>query len=130
MGEAAKGLSGRWTGIYNYPSLLPPNNFEANIRDVGGVITGIITQPREFFEGTGPPHHAVIDGRREGSSVTFVKFYDDLERATPHYSGEIQGGGNEIAGQWTIPGDWSGTFIMGRASGAEEEAERRVRAEV
>ena len=45
-GEADYDLSGRWSGIFNYPSLFPPNTFEAAIRDSGGVITGLITLPR------------------------------------------------------------------------------------
>ena len=126
-GEAEYDLSGRWSGIFSYPAQFPPNSFEAAIRDTGGLITGVITQPREFFEAAGPPQQAVIDGRREGSIVTFVKFYDDLTRPTPHYHGRIQPGGDEVEGEWTIPGDWSGTFIMIRASGKAAKVERRER---
>lgn len=123
-------LSGRWNGIYNYPSLYPPNQFEATIRDTGGAIAGEISQPGEFFEPEGTVQHAVIEGRRDGNIVTFVKFYDDLSRPTPHYRGTIQPGGDEIHGEWTIPGDWSGTFLMVRSAGQSEEAERRVSEEV
>lgn len=123
-------LSGRWSGIYNYPSLFPPNSFEADIRDEGGVITGVITQPREYFEGPGPSQQAVIEGRREGTKLSFVKYYDDLNRPTPHYHGTVQPGGDEIEGEWTIPGDWSGTFLMIRGARAGEAVERRVSEEV
>ena len=126
MSGAAHDLSGRWSGIYNYPSLFPPNTFEADIRDEGGVITGVITQPREFFEGPGPSQQAVIEGRREAGTLSFVKFYDDLNRPSPHSRGSIQPGGDEIQGEWTIPGDWSGTFLMIRGAGAREAAARRV----
>ena len=122
-GDGGFDLTGRWRGIFSYPALLPPNGFEAEIRDVGGVVTGLITQPRESFEPPGPPRQATIDGRRDGDSLTFVKFYDDLDRPTPHYHGRIQPGGDEVNGEWTIPGDWSGTFIMireGKASAREE----------
>ena len=119
-------LSGRWSGIFSYPSLFPPNNFEAEIRDSGGLITGVITQPREFFEPSGPARQAIIDGRREGDNVTFVKFYDDLDRPTPHYHGRIEAGGDEVNGEWTIPGDWSGTFIMIRQGKEAAEEERRA----
>jgi hypothetical protein len=119
-------LSGRWSGIFNYPAQFPPNTFEAVLRDAGGLITGIVTQPREFFEPPGPPQQAVIDGQRDGSHVAWIKIYDDLGRPAPHYSGTIQAGGNEIAGEWTIPGDWSGTFMMIRASASEEAVERQV----
>ena len=119
-------LSGRWSGIYNYPRLYPPNMFEAVIRDTAGLITGIITQPGEFFEPAGTVQHAVIEGSREGSSLRFVKVYDDLTRPTPHYHGVVQPGGDEIEGEWTIPGDWSGTFLMIRGSQAQDEMVRRI----
>ena len=47
--------------------------------------------------------------------------YDDLARPTPHYHGLIQPGGDEIEGEWTIPGDWSGTFLI-RANGERSSA--------
>jgi hypothetical protein len=125
-GEADTDLSGRWSGIFNYPSLFPPNTFEATIRDVGGVISGLITQPREVFDPPGPSRQAVIEGSREGSALRFIKIYDDLERPTPHYHGIVQPGGDEIEGQWTIPGDWSGTFLMIRGSKEAAAEERRV----
>ncbi|HEY5720790.1 MAG TPA: hypothetical protein VIT45_00555 [Allosphingosinicella sp.] len=123
-------LTGEWSGIYNYPSLYPPNSFEASIRDSGGIITGVIRQPGEFFEPAGTMQHAVIEGSREGSIVRFVKMYDDLSRPTPHYSGIIQPGGDEIEGEWTIPGDWSGTFLMVRGGKAEAEEELEVGEEI
>jgi hypothetical protein len=108
-------LSGHWLGMFNYPAEFPPNNFEAELRDAGGIVTGLITQPREVFDFPGPPRQAVIDGHRTGGQLSFVKLYDDLDRDTVHYSGTIQPGGDEIEGIWTIPGDWSGTFMMVRA---------------
>ena len=124
-GEDEYDLTGEWSGIYNYPARYPPNAFEASIRDSGGIITGVIRQPGEFFEAPGTLQHAVIEGTREGSLVRWVKIYDDLSRATPHYEGTIQPGGDEIEGRWHIPGDWSGTFLMMRRS-REEAAEERV----
>ena len=123
-------LSGQWSGIYKYPSHYPPNMFEAEIKDSGGLITGLISQPGEFFEPAGTVQHAVIEGRRDGSTVTFVKIYDDLSRPTPHYHGTVQPGGDEVEGEWTIPGDWSGTFLMIRGSKAQEEMVRRIEEKV
>lgn len=123
-------LSGHWSGMFSYPSLFPPNSFEAEIRDSGGLVTGLITQPREPFEPPGPPRCAMIDGRRDGDTLTFVKFYDDLDRPTPHYRGRIQPGGDEVNGEWTIPGDWSGTFIMIRQGKEAAKEERRVGEEI
>ena len=129
-GEGEYDLTGEWSGIYNYPAHYPPNSFEASIRDSGGVITGVIRQPGEFFEPAGIMQHAVIEGSRDGSTVRFVKMYDDLSRPTPHYQGVIQPGGDEIEGEWTIPGDWSGTFLMVRGGKAEEAEEREVGEEI
>ena len=129
-GGADHDLSGEWSGIYNYPAHYPPNSFEAVIRDSGGAISGVIRQPGEFFEPPGTFQHAVIEGSREGSLLRFVKIYDDLSRPTPHYRGTIQPGGDEIEGEWTIPGDWSGTFLMIRGSRAQEEMVRRIEEKV
>ena len=130
MTGAEPDLSGQWSGIYNYPARFPPNLFEAAIRDTGGLITGVITQPGEFFEPPGTVQHAVIEGQREGSLMRFVKIYDDLGRPTPHYRGLVQAGGDEIEGEWTIPGDWSGTFLMIRGSGAAEALARKIEEKV
>jgi hypothetical protein len=129
-GEGEYDLTGEWSGIYNYPAHYPPNSFEASIRDSGGVITGVIRQPGEFFEPAGTMQHAVIEGSRDGSMVRFVKMYDDLNRPTPHYSGVVQPGGDEIEGEWTIPGDWSGTFLMIRGGKAEAEEALEVGEEI
>jgi hypothetical protein len=126
-GDAAEyDLSGQWSGIYNYPAHYPPNAFEATIRDTGGLITGVISQPGEFFEPPGTVQHAVIEGSHEGGTLAFVKIYDDLARPTPHYHGIVLPGGDEIEGEWTIPGDWSGTFLMIRGAKAGAAIERRV----
>lgn len=119
-------LSGLWVGMFNYPAEFPPNNFEAELRDAAGLITGLISQPREIFDYPGPPRQAVVDGHRSGSQLSFVKVYDDLERHTVHYSGTIQPGGDEIEGIWTIPGDWSGTFMMVRARREKAAEEQKV----
>ena len=129
-GQGEYDLTGEWSGIYNYPAHYPPNSFEASIRDSGGVISGVIRQPGEFFEPAGIMQHAVIEGSRDRSMVRFVKMYDDLSRPTPHYQGVIQLGGDEIEGEWTIPGDWSGTFLMVRGGKAEEAEEREVGEEI
>ncbi|HYD24799.1 MAG TPA: hypothetical protein VEB68_08370 [Croceibacterium sp.] len=129
-GEGGYDLTGEWSGIYNYPAHLPPNTFEASLRDSGGIITGVIRQPGEIIEPPGIVQHSVINGSREGSTVRWIKLYDDLSRATPHYHGRIQPGGDEIEGEWTIPGDWSGTFLMIRRGRAEAKEARKTSEEI
>jgi hypothetical protein len=117
-------LTGRWSGIYNFREILPPNNFEAQLRDVGGDITGVTTERDDDPYGSGNVLHAIVEGHRNGNSVTFTKIYDELEPepVVIYYDGVIDPGGDEIHGQWERPGMWAGTFLMVRTSGAEEEA--------
>lgn len=125
-------LSGRWTGIYNYPVAHPPNGFEAVLRDANGAITGMVSEQDDDPEANGRILEAVIEGRREGSAVTFTKMYVDVERMPDaiFYSGTIDPDGNEISGRWEIPGDWAGTFLMIRSSGVGEAAEERASEEI
>jgi hypothetical protein len=123
-------LSGHWTGMYHYPAHLPPNTFEATIRDNGGLVSGVIVQPTERFEPPNQLQHSVIEGSHDGSTLSFIKVYDDLERVTVHYHGMILGEGEEVEGQWTIPGDWSGTFFMVRSPEAEEVVSEKISEEI
>lgn len=120
-------LSGHWTGIFNFPSLLPPGGFEATIRDSAGAISGVTTEKGCMFDPAGTILEAVLEGSRDGSLLTFRKIYsDELRPDVVQYQGHIQPGGDEIQGEWTIPGDWSGTFLMVRASKTAAAAERQV----
>ena len=123
-------LTGEWTGMYSYPRDYPPNAFEASIRDCGGVITGVFHERAEFAKRSGIHQHAVIEGVRTGSEVRWVKIYDDLTRDTPHYRGTILPGGDEIEGQWHIPGSWSGRFMMIRRCEEAIASEREVSEEI
>jgi hypothetical protein len=125
-------LTGDWTGIFNYPRLLPSTPFEATLRDHVGLISGVTTEPDLMPGGRGDTLHAVIEGRREGGLVHFTKTYDDLSLVPDvvHYEGHVDPSGDEIAGRWTIPGEWSGTFLMIRASGAKAEETLRTEEEV
>jgi hypothetical protein len=118
-------LSGRWIGIFNYPTGLPPGRFDAELRDGGGPITGITS---EKSERTGGSLTAIIDGTRSRTAVVFTKRYDDFEEMphVVHYSGTVDASGDEIDGQWKIPGSWSGTFLMVRESKTEAAEERTV----
>lgn len=124
-GGSELNLSGQWTGIFNYPADFPPNSFEAIVRDVGGTIAGTVTEQDDDPMGSGATLHSVIEGRRHGNAVTFTKIYDDVDRLPDpiFYTGTLEPEGNEIAGRWEIPGQWSGTFLMIRGAGASEVVE-------
>ena len=121
-------LSGNWKGIFTYPHTLPPNQFDAELRDHAGMLTGETFEVGGSGAGRGQPLHAMIEGRRQGSDVDFIKHYDVFRRAgTPvHYSGSVSADGSEISGVWDIPGSWSGTFLMIRARPKAAAAERKT----
>lgn len=122
--SAADDLSGRWLGIFNYPDNQGAVAFTADIADGGGQMGGEIFENDAF--GDGRPLVARIDGQRRGTTVEFTKFYDEAEPGgydLVAYRGTVSADGSEIAGEWTIPGIWSGSFIMTRpaAEAIEEE---------
>lgn len=125
-------LSGRWTGLFNYPAAYPPNGFDAVLHDLDGVIAGTITEQDDNPAGNGGILEAVIEGRRQGSAVTFTKMYVDVDRMPDavFYAGTIEPDGNEISGRWEIPDDWAGTFLMIRSTGVTETAEAHVGEEI
>jgi hypothetical protein len=126
--SAADDLSGGWDGIYNYPRGHRPNAFAATMRDSHGLLAGEISEPSQEPHDRGAILHALLEGSREGSTVRFVKTYDDPSRAhyAIFYGGTVNGEGTEITGRWDIPGVWSGTFIMVRQVGDEERAEAEI----
>ena len=121
-------LTGSWTGVFSYPRALPPNAFEAELRDHIGLLTGETFERANNPRDRCQPLHAMIEGQRHGHEVSFVKHYDAFRRATTpvHYAGRLSADGSEISGTWTIPGHWSGSFLMIRARPPAQEAERRV----
>ena len=53
-----------------------------------------------------------ISGRFSEGCGDKVPGYDVVQ-----YSGAVRDEGLEIAGTWTVPGSWSGTFLMIRTRG-------------
>jgi hypothetical protein len=109
--SAADDLSGRWTGMFSYPHSAPPTQFEATLHDANGVLTGETVEPDLVDPGL--TRRACLDGRRDD--------YDIVA-----YEGEVAADGVEIHGRWTIPGIWSGTFLMIRDAGATVAEHRKV----
>ncbi|MFD1033994.1 hypothetical protein ACFQ15_04940 [Sphingomonas hankookensis] len=124
-------LSGKWSGIFNYPHTNPPTAFEADIADLGGSIVGTIHEPDLYSVPPGALIAAAIDGHRDGAKVAFSKFYDDRDTDgygdMVVYAGVLSEDGCEISGRWDIPGVWSGSFLMIRPASepvaADAEAE-------
>ena len=110
---AAIDLSGHWDGMYFYPRSTPPNAFNVNLREHGGLIVGESTERYDGRKGVGGSIAALWSGSRNGTGVTLLKQYDEpIRRHAVHYVGTVRDDGHEIAGTWTIVGAWSGTFIM------------------
>jgi hypothetical protein len=118
----ARDLSGVWHGIFTYPRDLPPANFVATLVDRNGALAG----ETEEVDSQGGPLTALINGHRTGTSVSFVKNYDDRHTHAVHYAGTLDPEGSEIAGIWRIPENWSGTFVMVRPASTSAEAERKA----
>ena len=120
-------LTGRWEGIFNYPRDLPPNGFVATLTERAGAITGGTEEVSDRPADAGAALPAVIEGERIGSAVRFTKRYDDRARAHPvHYAGTLAPEGDEIVGEWTVPGVWSGSFIMIRQPRREAGVEQEI----
>ena len=125
-------LSGRWSGLYNYPDGGPPTIFEADLRESAGLLTGTTTELADSGDLYGQTIGAVIDGRRVGSSVAFLKMYDGAspDHDVVRYEGALDPDGNEIEGIWIIPEIWSGTFLMMRARAEQVEKEAEIEEKV
>ena len=107
---------------------MPPNGFVARLVDHAGAISGETVEKCDSPHGNGGEIVAILTGHRRGSEVTLEKRYDDLRRAKHviHYQGQIGDEGHEIGGRWSVPGNWSGTFVMVRERGKEVPAEARI----
>lgn len=123
----SRDLSGGWIGSYSYPGELEPVPFEAILVESGGLLTGETTEPGQRPE-MGDTGHALLQGVRDGAEVSFVKVYDTIEDDPVVYEGTVDEEGTEIHGTWTIVGQWSGTFLMRRAAGADVGVETEVEA--
>lgn len=115
-------ITGVWQGFYDYPGQVSVP-FTATLLDTGRQFTGSISEPCVIF-GDGETLFATVAGSRDGSSVTFLKTYDGSNPAytVVRYAGDLNGEATEIEGRWTVPGDWSGRFLMIRSGRSPESA--------
>jgi hypothetical protein len=130
--SARASLTGSWSGAYRYPGGRRETVFNAQIEESAGAFIGSVQEPNDFASG-GDVLHASIEGSREGSSVTFTKFYDHADiRHSIRYDGTVDAALMRIEGRWIVRSDWSGTFFMvrdddGEAAEAERAAEIEIR---
>ena len=114
-------LTGSWNGLYSYPSAREPVPFTAVLAENDSWLSGSTEETATAGKVCGQAIAATLLGHRSGNSVTFLKTYDDLPDRydTVHYAGNVNQEGSEIEGRWTVPGSWSGKFLMIRARATE-----------
>ena len=74
-------VTGSWEGIFNYPRTMPASGFRCELREHGGVVTGETQERGDAGAERGQTLLALLDGRRDGHALRFVKRYDDPARA-------------------------------------------------
>jgi hypothetical protein len=122
-----RNLTGLWHGTFSYPRLMAPTDFLLDLRDHNGSISGETHERSDQGPDRGRTISALVDGSRAGSEVRFTKRYDALHRRTPiAYAGTLNDEATEIVGTWTIPGTWSGTFIMVRDQQRKADVAERI----
>jgi len=116
---ARASLSGAWSGVYSFPGdAQRPVAFSADLKQAGAWIVGTTAEVAERGDARGATISATLQGRRDGRRVTWLKLYDRLPQFYNEvaYVGQINEDATEISGQWSIPGNWSGAFLMIRTS--------------
>jgi hypothetical protein len=120
-------LTGTWHGQYSYPAKLPPEFFTATLLERPGLLGGSIQETIQHGKSAGKTLYASVHGRREGNAVTFTKTYETPPRRhSVQYEGKLNAEATEIEGRWTIPGAWSGRFLMIRSSFLAQQTARQV----
>lgn len=126
--SSGQNLTGIWQGLYSYPISRAPVSFVATLIETASTVSGTTHEPSAAGESPNETLYATLIGRRHDSAVAFVKTYDG---ANPHYrtvayEGTLSADGTEIEGRWTVPGSWSGKFLMIRSAGKAEAVARTV----
>lgn len=119
-------LTGVWDGQFSYPRSYEPTSFTCVLLDIGGALSGTVTEHSNNGPTKGQTLNATILGSRRDSAVSFTKSYPP--RTTNHgkpvlYAGTLSLDGFEIEGEWTVPGGWSGKFLMIRSEPDAEMVE-------
>lgn len=107
----AAGLATQWQGSYGYGDSRAPVPFTLSLSVNGGAVSGRITEPATFGDGTSANLYANISGSTDGTNISFTKTYDGHGGQTHSvtYSGTISGNGASMSGSWRLSGA-SGTW--------------------
>ncbi|EYD76446.1 hypothetical protein Rumeso_01867 [Rubellimicrobium mesophilum DSM 19309] len=126
MSRDPASMTGLWHGLYSYPERLRPVFFVATLISHGSGFSGRTQEAAAGAEGTPLALGAAVAGREGGGTVEFTKTYEGAWQHTVLYAGRLSADRTEIEGAWTIPGIWSGRFLMRRGEMAEEAELRRA----
>lgn len=121
-------LTGVWHGLYSYPRYLRPVYFVASLLSSGQSFSGTTHEAIAGRHGAPLTCFATISGLCSELNVEFHKTYDGTNgyKHGVDYGGTLDGEGNEIEGTWTIPGNWTGKFLMIRKPSMTEVRIRKV----
>lgn len=128
MNDPHESLTGIWDGLYSYAGVLtqPESTFTAVLFQSGGMLSGTIHETMRRRVVGDVAASAFVDGRVDGTVVTFSKTYDGSGGQTHvvNYDGRLAG--DEIDGTWSIAvqgGVVTGRFLMIRGRRAETQTE-------
>jgi hypothetical protein len=113
MDAQIQNLTGVWNGLYSYADGRSVT-FVATLIDSGSMLSGSTHEPCIGGDCPAATLFATLTGSRSGSAVTFRKTYEAASPrwGTVNYEGRLNADATEIEGRWTIPGVWSGKFMM------------------
>jgi hypothetical protein len=125
MDAQTQNLTGVWNGLYSYPDGRSVT-FVATLIDSGSALSGSTHEPCVGGDCPAATLFATLMGNRQGSAVSFRKTYEaaSARYGTVNYDGTLNADATEIEGRWTIPGVWSGKFLMIRPQRAATQAEQ------
>jgi hypothetical protein len=121
-----KSLTGIWHGLYSYPRFLEPVYFVATLISQSNSVFGTTHEAIDGRSGAPLQLFASIEGTRTDTTISFNKRYDGTNNWSHivDYQGMLSADADEIEGEWSIAGNWSGRFLMMRKPGATEVAVR------
>lgn len=127
MSEALTNLTGVWQGLYSYPAAVAPVPFTATVLESGAWVSGAVHEIAYDEYGVAEVFSTLL-GKRSGASLTFTKTYDGANgwEHDVFYAGVLSADGSEVEGTWTLPGEFSGKFLMIRSQGARAANLRQV----
>ena len=111
-------ISGEWEGRFRYDRVFPETPFTLTLRERGGVLTGIVREPRlATMNRFGSEIEARIAGLWDQHHLSWRKEYQgDYYRSIVHYVGALSEDGTTISGRWNTGSQWTGPFEMVRLS--------------